>query len=94
MSVLQQIAELRRQIEMRTVGLGWTEFEVKWGYATDEKKEIFDQKKRGNGGGSSDWVGGHGRRQSGGSAFTPEGLPPGSYLRLLVAPRLASVRRF
>ena len=59
------------------------------------KKEIFDfEKKRGNGGGSSDSVGGHGRRQSGGSAFTPEGLPPGSNLRLLVAPRRASVRRF
>ena len=58
------------------------------------KKEIFDQKKRGDGGGSSDWVGGHGRRQSGGSAFTPEVLPPGSNLRLLVAPRRASVRRF
>ena len=57
--------------------------------STKQKK-----KKRDDGGVSSDWVGGHGRRQSGGSAFTPEGLPPGSNLRLLVAPRRASVRRF
>ena len=27
----EQIAELRRQIEMRTVGLGWREFKTKWG---------------------------------------------------------------
>jgi len=39
MTETEQIAELRRQIEMRTVGLGWTEFETKWGYSTDAKKE-------------------------------------------------------
>ena len=34
-----QLAELRRQIEMRTVGLGWTEFATKWGFLTDEKRQ-------------------------------------------------------
>ena len=38
MSVPEKIAELRRQIEMRTVGCGWTHFAVKWGYHTDEKE--------------------------------------------------------
>ena len=33
----QQIAELRRQIEMRTVGCGWLQFETKWGFFSDER---------------------------------------------------------
>ena len=69
--------------------------ECSWLYRAHGRRRSSTKQKRGNGGGSSDWVGGHGRRQSGSSAFfTPEGLPPGSYLRLLVAPRRASVRRF
>ena len=39
MSELERIAELRRQIEMRTVALGWTEFETKWGFLTSEKAQ-------------------------------------------------------
>ena len=35
----ERLAELRRQIEMRTVGLGWTEFETKWGFLSDEKRQ-------------------------------------------------------
>ena len=67
--------------------------ECSWLYRAHGRRRSSTTKKRDDGGGSSDSVGGHGRRQSGGSAFTPEGLPPGSYLRLLVAPRRASVRR-
>ena len=70
--------------------------ECSWLYRAHGRRRSStkQKKKRDDGGVSSDWVGGHGRRQSGGSAFTPEGLPPGSNLRLLVAPRRASVRRF
>ena len=39
MSPNEQMGELRRKIEMRTVGLGWTEFETKWGYSNDEKRQ-------------------------------------------------------
>ena len=28
---------------MRTVALGWTEFETRWGYSTDEKKQKVTQ---------------------------------------------------
>ena len=38
LSANEKIAELRRQIEMRTVGCGWTHFRVQWGYHTDEKE--------------------------------------------------------
>ena len=41
-----QIAELRRQIEMRTVGLGWTEFETKWGFDPDAKKQKLADLRR------------------------------------------------
>ena len=37
-SVNEKLAELRRQIEMRTVGCGWTQFRVQWGYDPDEKE--------------------------------------------------------
>ena len=37
LSVSKQLQELRRQIEMRTKGLGWREFEVKWTFWADER---------------------------------------------------------
>jgi len=46
LSETQQIAELRRQIEMRTVGLGWREFEVKWGFYADERKHTIEKLTR------------------------------------------------
>ena len=42
----EQVAELRRQIEMRTVGLGWREFEVKWGFYADERKHTIEKLTR------------------------------------------------
>ena len=39
-SATEKIAELRRQIEMRTLGCGWTHFKVKWGFDPDEKEAI------------------------------------------------------
>ena len=41
MSENEQIAELCRQIEMRTVGCDWREFETKWGFYADEKKHTI-----------------------------------------------------
>ena len=46
MSELQQLAELRRQIEMRTLGCGWTQFETKWGFFSDERKHTIESLKR------------------------------------------------
>ena len=40
------MAELRRQIEMRTLGCGWTQFETKWGFFADERKHKIDNLKR------------------------------------------------
>ena len=37
-SVNDKLKELRRQIEMRTIGCGWTQFKVKWSYDPDEKE--------------------------------------------------------
>ena len=34
----EKVAELRRQIEMRTLGLGWTQFETRWGFFADERQ--------------------------------------------------------
>ena len=42
-SISARIAELRRQIEMRTVGCGWREFETKWTFFADEKQHTFDE---------------------------------------------------
>ena len=33
-----KLKELRRQIEMRTVGCGWTQFKVRWSYDPDQKE--------------------------------------------------------
>ena len=41
MTELQQIGELRRQIEMRTLGCGWTQFETKWGFFADERQHTL-----------------------------------------------------
>ena len=43
LSPTQQLAELRRQIEMRTVGCGWRQFETKWGFFADEKLHTIEQ---------------------------------------------------
>ena len=42
----EQLAELRRQIEMRTVGCGWTHFETKWGFFSDERSDKIEDLKR------------------------------------------------
>ena len=36
-----KLAELRRQIEMRTVGCGWTQFSTKWTFFSDEKEHTL-----------------------------------------------------
>ena len=46
LSESEQLAELRRQIEMRTVALGWTEFATKWGYYADERKHKLKDLRR------------------------------------------------
>ena len=42
----EQLAELRRQIEMRTVGCGMTQFETKWGFFSDERSHKIEDLKR------------------------------------------------
>ena len=44
-SISPRIAELRRQIEMRTVGCGWRDFETKWTFYADGKQHTFDELK-------------------------------------------------
>eukprot|EP00966_Prymnesium_polylepis_P064269 1489982-Prymnesium_polylepis.3 len=43
LSPTQQLAELRRQIEMRTVGCGWRQFETKWSFFSDEKHHTIEK---------------------------------------------------
>eukprot|EP00966_Prymnesium_polylepis_P136876 3162791-Prymnesium_polylepis.1 len=43
LSMPQQIRELRRQIEMRTLGLGWTQFSTKWGFFSDETQHTWQK---------------------------------------------------
>jgi hypothetical protein len=45
-SVNDQLAELRRQVEMRTVALGWTQFAPQWGFDKDEKEATVAEWKR------------------------------------------------
>ena len=45
MSTTAQLAELRRQIEMRTVGLGWRQFETKWSFFQEEKHAAWVHKQ-------------------------------------------------
>ena len=46
MSEPEQVAELRRQIEMRTLGCGWTQFEAKWTFFADERKHKINDLRR------------------------------------------------
>ena len=43
MSPNEQVAELRRQIEMRTLGCGWTQFATKFTFFADEKEHTTEQ---------------------------------------------------
>ena len=38
-SLSEKVKELRHQIEMRTVGCGWTQFAVRWSYDPDKAEE-------------------------------------------------------
>ena len=42
----EQLAELRRQIEMRVVGCGWSQFTTKWGFFVDERAHTIDLMRR------------------------------------------------
>ena len=48
LSISAQLKELRRQIEMRTVGCGWREFETKgeWSFFADERAHTLDKLRR------------------------------------------------
>ena len=46
LSINDQLAELRRQIEMRTVGLGWHEFATKWSFDADARNQTRDELQR------------------------------------------------
>ena len=39
----EQLAELRHQVEMRTVGCGWKQFETKWSFFSDEKHHTIEK---------------------------------------------------
>ena len=43
LSPTEQLAELRRQIEMRTVGCGWRQFETKWTFFSDERHHTLEK---------------------------------------------------
>ena len=43
LSPSQQLAELRHQIEMRTVGCGWRQFETKWTFFSDERHHTIEK---------------------------------------------------
>ena len=42
----EQLAELRRQIEMRTLGCGWTQFATKFTFLADQKDHTTEQLRR------------------------------------------------
>ena len=46
LSPSMKLQELRRQIEMRTVGCGWRQFHSKWGFFTDERELCIDMLRR------------------------------------------------
>ena len=46
MSLNDKLAELRRQIEMRTIGLGWAQFSTKWSFFADEKAHTMELLER------------------------------------------------
>jgi hypothetical protein len=39
----EQLTELRRQVEMRTVGCGWRQFETKWSFFSDERHHTIEK---------------------------------------------------
>ena len=43
LSPSQQLAELRHQIEMRTVGCGWRQFATKWTFFSDERHHTIEK---------------------------------------------------
>ena len=45
-SIPEQLRLLRLQIEFRTVGCGWRQFETKWGFYSDERLHTIDQLKQ------------------------------------------------
>ena len=46
LSITKKLAEVRRQIEMRTIGLGWRHFEAKWTFYTDERQHTLEMLRR------------------------------------------------
>ena len=46
LSITKKLAEVRRQIEMRTIGLGWRHFEAKWTFFADERQHTLEMLKR------------------------------------------------
>ena len=46
LSITAKLAEVRRRIEMRTVGLGWRQFEAKWTFFADERQHTLEMLKR------------------------------------------------
>ncbi|KAL1520481.1 hypothetical protein AB1Y20_022061 [Prymnesium parvum] len=45
-TVSDQLAELRRQVEMRTVGCGWVQFATKWSFDADQRSVTLEQWKQ------------------------------------------------
>ena len=46
MSINNKLAELRRQIEMRTIGCGWAQFMTKWTFFADERAHTLELLQR------------------------------------------------
>ena len=46
LSITKKLAEMRCQIEMRTIGLGWRHFEAKWTFYTDERQHTLEMLRR------------------------------------------------
>ena len=46
LSANDKVAELRRQIELRTVGLGWAQFATKWTFYNDERAHTTELLRR------------------------------------------------
>ena len=42
-SPTEQLAQLRHQVEMRTVGCGWRQFETKWSFFAEEKHHTIEK---------------------------------------------------
>lgn len=46
LTISDQLAELRRQVEMRTVGCGWVQFATKWSFDADQRSATLEQWKQ------------------------------------------------